>query len=192
MCVNFHSSIIKNCCPYLKWGQQFLKRMTMPYGVVRWYGMTTECIIWATEEMVNTGITGIISASGWLFQTIQPEPIMINPENDWSVEDPFIWYQEDRYYALVKDFQGYFTRKENGSVALFESMDGIKWSPAKNPCAFERRILWEDGITENFLRLEQPQLYIENGKPIVLLCAATNDEKGIDAFNVQIPLRQYV
>lgn len=119
----------------------------------------------------------------------QPEPIMLNPENDWSVEDPFIWYQEDRFYALVKDFQGYFTGKEKGSVALFESMDGIKWEPAKNPCAFERKIQWDDGVTESFLRLERPQLLIDEGKPIVLLCAATNDKNGIDAFNVHIPLK---
>ncbi|WJH33564.1 glycoside hydrolase family protein [Paenibacillus sp. CC-CFT747] len=40
-----------------------------------------------------------------------PEPIMVNPEEGWSVEDPFIWVQDGRFYALVKDFQGYFTKR---------------------------------------------------------------------------------
>ena len=28
------------------------------------------------------------------------------PENDWSVEDPFIWIEQGRLHALVKDFHG--------------------------------------------------------------------------------------
>ncbi len=120
----------------------------------------------------------------------EPMPIMVNPENDWSVEDPYIWYQSDRYFALVKDFQGYFTGRGKNAVALFESMDGIQWIPSANPCAFERTIQWEDGKKEDFLRLERPQLLLENGKPVILMCAATNDVHGVDAYNIQIPLKQ--
>jgi predicted GH43/DUF377 family glycosyl hydrolase len=118
----------------------------------------------------------------------QAKPIMINPENSWSVEDPYIWYQEDRYYALVKDFQGYFTKQNKNTVALFESLDGINWNPAQTPFAFGLEIEWEDGVIEKLERLERPQLYIEGGRPKVLYCAATKDINGLDAFNVHIPL----
>lgn len=118
----------------------------------------------------------------------QTKPIMVNPENEWSVEDPYIWHQEDRYYSLVKDFQGYFTKRGKGTVALFESLDGIDWFPSENPFAFGLEIKWENGEVEKVKRLERPQLWIENGKPKVLFCAATNDSTGIDSFNVHIPL----
>jgi len=117
-------------------------------------------------------------------------PIMVNPENDWSVEDPFIWRGDDRYYALVKDFQGYFTGGEKGSVALFESIDGIDWQVSEHAFAFKREIRWEDGEIQKMTALERPQLWLNNGKPAVLFCAAAADELREIVFNVHIPLRQ--
>ena len=52
------------------------------------------------------------------------EPILVNPKNDWSVEDAFIWYENGKYYVIAKDFQGYFTRSDKGDMALFCSDDG--------------------------------------------------------------------
>ncbi|MDD3766930.1 MAG: glycoside hydrolase family protein [Eubacteriales bacterium] len=117
------------------------------------------------------------------------KPIMVNPENDWSVEDPFVWFQNNRYYSLVKDFQGYFTKKEAGSAALFESRDGDDWEPSEHPFAFGLSITWEDGI-QAVKRLERPQIYFEGGKPLVLCCAVCCNDSGIGSYNVQIPLRQ--
>ena len=118
----------------------------------------------------------------------EDKPIMINPENNWSVEDPYFWYQDDRFYALVKDFQGYFTKRGKNTVALFESKNGIDWEPAEIPFAFETKICWEDGKIQNLTALERPQLLIENGKPTVLYCAAAATENREDSFNVAIPL----
>lgn len=119
-----------------------------------------------------------------------PDPIMINPEHDWSVEDPYIWYQEDRYYALVKDFQGYFAGQK-GSVALFDSFDGIDWQPSEHANGFDRRVVWEEGKTEDFFRMERPQILLDDkGRPEVLLCAVTQDEDGLDTYNLQIPLKR--
>lgn len=119
----------------------------------------------------------------------QPEPIMVNPEEDWSVEDPFIWWQDNQFYALVKDFQGYFTMKGKNTVALFESKDGINWGPAKHPFAFDREIFWEDGTIQKVARLERPQLWLKDGKPAVLFCAAVEDILKDASFNVHIPLK---
>lgn len=111
--------------------------------------------------------------------------IMKNPENDWSVEDPFIWYDDGRYLALVKDFQGYFTGLNTTSVALFESQDAIEWKPAENPLAFTRRIVWEDGEIQQVHHLERPQLYFEDNKPKALLCACSPTDKRDDTFNIR-------
>ena len=38
------------------------------------------------------------------------------------------------------------------------------------------------------MKLERPQLLMENGQPTVLFCAAAPEGKLNDSFNVQIPL----
>lgn len=119
-----------------------------------------------------------------------PVPIMTNPENPWSVEDPYIWFQDHQFYSLVKDFQGYFTNHGRCTVALFTSENGVDWYPAKQPFAFDRKITWTDGTTTALEALERPQLLLENGKPKVLYCAASATEDRLDSFNVAIPLKQ--
>ena len=120
-----------------------------------------------------------------------PEPIMTNPENDWSVEDPCVWYQDDRFYALVKDFQGYFSKDEKNTVALFESFDGAEWAPAEHPLAFKKEIHWEDGEVQKVAFMERPQLLLENGTPKVLYCAVSVGPKAKkDSFNIHIPLKE--
>ena len=118
---------------------------------------------------------------------------MVNPENNWSVEDPFIWYGGDRYYALVKDFQGYFTRSggstQRGAVALFESKDGVDWQPSEYPLAFERKLYYPDR-TLDVANLERPQLYFEGEVPRLLICACSVDAEHNDVFSVRIPLRE--
>lgn len=120
----------------------------------------------------------------------QPGCIMRNPENEWSVEDPYIWYGEDRFYALVKDYHGYFTKIGKSSVALFESWNGIDWKPAEHPFAFEKTIQWTDGTSSELDTLERPQLLLENGKPIVLYCASAVSKDRMDSFNIAIPLAE--
>jgi len=124
----------------------------------------------------------------------QPEPIMVNPEEGWSVEDPFIWYQGDRFYALVKDFQGYFTKRGKHTVALFEAKDGINWVSSEYSFAFDKEFMWEDGTIQKLDALERPQLFIEDGIPKVLCCAAAIEEDKFreNSFNVQIPLSKEV
>lgn len=115
-------------------------------------------------------------------------PVMVNPEHDWSVEDPYIWYQADRFYALVKDFHGYFTKTGESSIALFESTDGIEWNAAEHFLAFRKEIHWEDGNIEKVNALERPQLLFQDGKPSVLFCAVAVDKQREMTFNVHIPL----
>jgi hypothetical protein len=122
----------------------------------------------------------------------QPHPIMQNPENEWSVEDPSLWYEEDRFYALVEDFQGYFTKEGKNEVALFESFDAIDWKPSAIPLGFKREITWEDGEVQRLEAMERPQILLdENGKPQVLLCACTfeGDKERKYSFITPIPIK---
>ncbi len=123
--------------------------------------------------------------------TKHPEPIMVNPENEWSVEDAFIWYEGDRFYSLAKDFQGYFTKMGKKHVALFESRDALDWRLSDNPIGYLRGLEAEDGEHIALSNMERPQIYIEDGKPIALLCACMLEEDYGElrhSFNVRLPI----
>lgn len=114
-------------------------------------------------------------------------PVMENPENPKSVEDPYIWLEDGKYYALVKDFNGYFTKTKEKAVALFVSEDGKRWMPADHPLAFET-VLNLDGRILPVERLERPQLFFENGECKLLLCACMQRKNDDITFNIRIPL----
>lgn len=119
------------------------------------------------------------------------KPQFVNPEAPWSVEDPYIWHENGWFYALVKDYHGYFTKVKthwSGSTALFRSCDGFNWEPDPiHPLAYTNELEFEDEkvTLEN---LERPQLFFENGKAKCLLCACRFFEDKETTYNVRIPL----
>lgn len=122
--------------------------------------------------------------------TKHEKPIFTFEGERFPAEDPYIWYQDGRYRAIVKRIKK-FEGKRAFSLVHYESDDGFDWKPAKHFEISERKIQWANGREQQFLHLERPQVFIENGEPIALLCAAdTLDASGArDSFNVQIPLK---
>ncbi|AWG22673.1 sucrase [Flavobacterium faecale] len=118
------------------------------------------------------------------------KPVFVAEGYDFPAEDPFIWYQNGKYRAILKDMHGAFTTAGRGLV-LFESNDGFDWKLSKNALVSTLEIKWENGTVQKLEHLERPQLYIEKGKPVALLCAADIvDDKGVlQSFNVQIPIK---
>lgn len=154
-------------------------KILMVYKAVSKYG-----------EMPKGGkvICGVAEADNPLGPFVKyGKPIMENPEHPWSVEDPYIWSEGGKYYALVKDFQGYFTKTERGAVALFESEDGKDWHCSEHYLAFEKKLDLGDEIKQ-VRNLERPQLYIEDGVAKCLLCACMEYENAPTTFNIRIPL----
>lgn len=119
--------------------------------------------------------------------TKHPDPIIVNPEHGWAVEDAFAWSQDGRFYCLVKDYQGYFTKAGKGTTALFESADGLQWQPAEATEAVPLSIPWDDGETEPVHRLERMQIWFQEGRPAVLFLACL-PRPGDESFNVHMPL----
>ncbi|MEL6592412.1 MAG: glycoside hydrolase family protein [Bacteroidota bacterium] len=108
---------------------------------------------------------------------------------DFPAEDPFIWYQEGQYRAIVKDMHGAFT-DQGRALVLFESEDGFDWRLSAEPLLSTLQINWANGEKQDVDHLERPQLYLENGKPIALLCAydVKDEQNVLHSFNVQIPI----
>jgi hypothetical protein len=117
-----------------------------------------------------------------------PNPIFVKEGVQFAAEDPFIWRGADRYWAVVKDNAGHFTQR-GYSLALWESANGIDWKLARHPLVTTPEVTWADGRKQKLDALERPQVLLDNGVPIALLCAAA-DAKGRDgSFNIQIPLK---
>lgn len=117
------------------------------------------------------------------------KPVMENPENPWSVEDPYIWMEKGKYYALVKDFHGFFTKTEGRAIALFTSENGHDWvCDTEHPLALEPRIDLGDR-SEDVFYLERPQLYFEDGECKLLLLACMEKENDAVTYNIRIPLK---
>ena len=119
------------------------------------------------------------------------KPIFLAEGHDFPAEDPFIWYEDGKYRAIVKDMHGAFT-DAGRALVLFDSEDGFDWKLAKNPLVSKLEIKWEDGTLQKVAHLERPQVYLENNKPIALVCASDiKDDNGVlHSFNVQIPIKK--
>lgn len=119
-----------------------------------------------------------------------PQLLFTNGDADFPAEDPFIWSQAGRCWAIVNDQAGAFNGVGSDSLSLFSSEDGLTWEPASHPLVSRRQLDWEDGTQELFHRLERPQLWFQRGKPSVLFCAAEETSEKLHSSNVHIPLRQ--
>ncbi len=113
-----------------------------------------------------------------------PDPIFTAEKSSFPAEDPYIWSQDGRFWAIVKDMHGAFTKKER-SLALFQSDDGFKWKQANHVLVTTPQVNWRERGLEKIERLERPQLWLKDGIPAILFCAAKDGDR---TFNVHIPL----
>jgi hypothetical protein len=108
---------------------------------------------------------------------------------EFHIDDHVEWYQDGRYYAIVKDHDAPYLTEHGRCLYLIESADGLQWGPSKHALVMPFRLTWEDGRTESFERLEMPKLHIEDGRPRVLFLAARRAGKpDAPSYNVAIPL----
>lgn len=120
------------------------------------------------------------------------KPLFTAPGVKFPAEDPYIWASGNQCWAIVNDHEGHFNETGEDSLALFTSRDGLAWSVAPNPWVLQRKVRWKGESPslreQSFHRLERPQLWLENGIPKVLFCAAEETKQKTHSFNVHIPL----
>ena len=117
--------------------------------------------------------------------------IFVFPGERFPAEDPYIWYQDGKYRAIVKRIDTSTPGQRIFSLVHYDSVDGFDWKRGKHFEISNREITWEDGTIQKLDHLERPQVFLEDGIPVALLCAAdTIDENNVrHSFNVQIPLK---
>ncbi len=123
--------------------------------------------------------------------TKRPDPVFTHEGAMFPAEDPYIWREDGRYWAVVKDMRGYFT-KAGRSLALMRSDDGLAWRPAAQPLVSRTEFRRADGTVQKLAALERPQLWFDRGEPAVLFCAASigAEMQSSSTCNVAIPLRR--
>ncbi|MBR2435331.1 MAG: glycosyl hydrolase family 43, partial [Lentisphaeria bacterium] len=97
-------------------------------------------------------------------------------EEDFSIEDPFVWHDGNEFNMIAKDITG----KQTGeliSAAYLKSSDGHHWRSMGQ--AYSRTITYDDGETVTLGALERPQLLFDaSGKPKMLFAAAGDGTGG--------------
>ncbi len=107
---------------------------------------------------------------------------------NFHIDDHFEWYQHDRFYAIVKDHDAPFVTPYGRCLYLLESADGLDWRQSRHVLVTEFALGWSDGSRDKFTRLEMPKLYLESGKPKILLLAAL-PEKATQSYLLAVPLK---
>ena len=99
-----------------------------------------------------------------------------------KLEDPFVFYYNDRFEMLVEDNGGMVTGHERYGAHLV-SEDGITdWKPNVPAIAYDHLLKWEDGTATLANRRERPQLLLDdNNNPSHLFTAVKIGEK---TFNI--------
>lgn len=109
------------------------------------------------------------------FERLTDTPIL-----EFSMEDPFLWYDEKRkkFCIIAKDDSpkgGEGITGEWGAGFYAESNDCIHFEIAENPKVYSRLLEWEDGRKSLQCNLERPSLlFDEKGQPAYLFCASGN------------------
>jgi predicted GH43/DUF377 family glycosyl hydrolase len=106
---------------------------------------------------------------------------------DTSVEDPYIWFDGSKYFMLAKCMDKSITG-EKGAGFIASSVDGIEWQTPENPTAYGKTVKLSDGTIEKMVKLERPQILLEDGRPTHVFFACRNLEQEI--FNMVRPLKK--
>jgi predicted GH43/DUF377 family glycosyl hydrolase len=111
-------------------------------------------------------------------------PIFTTKNSDFPVEDPYLFYHGNLYYAILKDMGGYFN--PNGkSLILFKSKDGMNWDLSNHFEVSTLTLEFAGGEIKKVDRLERPQLYIDSKTGLGVLFLAVKE--GHKTYNVHIP-----
>jgi hypothetical protein len=110
-------------------------------------------------------------------------------------DDNYIWFEDGRYYAIVKDQGGHFQTVDRQALVLFASRDALNWElTSPDPVITTFRLVIDNRPKGPFERLDQPQLIFDpagNARALCLSVKEKRDEENNDlAYTVNIPLRR--
>lgn len=156
-------------------------------------------MIYKSREYANATLKlGVAFAPnpGGPFVRLSDKPIFEFENPDFHVEDPFLWFEDNKFHVILKDdFKNNCCgiTGECGAGIYATSNDCIHWEIAKDPKAYSRKVTWEDGSSTVQCNLERPNLLFQNGVPTHLFFATGKGKEpwsfdGV-TWNMVIPLK---
>lgn len=133
------------------------------------------------DETLKLGVVRADQPDG-KFVRLQEGPIFDFDDDDFHVEDPYLWYDAKRkkFCLIAKDDCKHGSTGITGQWGggfYAESDDCLHFEIAERPTVYTRTVKWKDGKTTLQPNLERPSLlFDENGVPTHLFCASGNGD----------------
>lgn len=126
---------------------------------------------------------------GSSFKVLNEKQPVFKLEGQGEAEDPFLWYEGDRFYTVIKDQVGDYTG-ERGAGVMAYSEDCLTWHLCQPPKAYSKKILWSDSTYTLQGNLERPFIFFKDNKPACIFFATMDGSgfNGKEARNIVIPI----
>lgn len=111
--------------------------------------------------------------------------------NEIHLEDPYIWRDKDGYCMIAKDMTGNISGVSYDGVYA-TSEDAIHWNITRGESSYTRTVLWDDGTSTYFPKVERACLLFEDGVATCAYFAVTEStcETGdMETRNIAIPIK---
>ena len=97
--------------------------------------------------------------------------------SNYQNEDPCVWYDGERYHMLLTDLHGLASGLHK-SFVYYTSRDGISYELVSKEPLFSNQnpIRFEDGSETKFLRIERPNIVLDEQGAVIAVLAACSPE----------------
>ena len=107
--------------------------------------------------------------------------------NNYQNEDPCLWHDGMRYHMLLTDLHGLASGLHK-SFVYYTSQDGISFELVSKEPLFSNQnpIRFEDGSETKFLRIERPNVFLDEEGAVVAVLAACSPEKQTEGARILV------
>jgi len=107
--------------------------------------------------------------------------------SNFQNEDPCLWHDGERYHMLLTDLHGFATGFHK-SFAYYTSKDGLSYELVSKDPLFTNQIpiRFADGSEEKFLRIERPNVVLDEHGAVIAVLAACTPENQSDGSRILV------
>lgn len=124
--------------------------------------------------------------------TVEGDEPIFGAEKMGEVEDPYLWRDEAGYHLIAKDMNSSLSGHHHSGI-LAHSKDAMHWELDKEPLAYSRELMWNNGKMIQMGQLERPFGLIQDGKLTHLFFATMDGPGGFGnstkSWNMVVPLK---